>query len=152
MRTASIVMILIAFAASFGYIMTLMQIPSKITTAFLTFSDNRYVILMCVNFMLLVLGTLMDMAPLILTPTLLPVVTSFGVDPVHFGMIMLVNLGIGLITPPVGAVLFVGAAIGKVTIENTVKALLPFYLALFAVLMAVTYIPTISLWLPSVVL
>ncbi|HZX15601.1 MAG TPA: TRAP transporter large permease [Pseudomonas sp.] len=153
-RTLSIVMILIAFAAAFGYIMTLMQIPSKITALFLTLSDNRYVILMCINFMLLALGTLMDMAPLILilTPILLPVVTGIGVDPVHFGMIMLVNLGIGLITPPVGAVLFVGAAIGKVTIENTVKALLPFYAALFMVLLAVTYIPAISLWLPSVVL
>ena len=153
-RTLSIVMILIAFAAAFGYIMTLMQIPSKITALFLTLSDNRYVILMCINFMLLALGTLMDMAPLILilTPILLPVVTGIGVDPVHFGMIMLVNLGIGLITPPVGAVLFVGAAIGKVTIENTVKALLPFYAALFMVLMAVTYIPAISLWLPGVVL
>ena len=153
-RTISIVMILIAFAASFGYIMTLMQIPAKITTAFMTISDNRYVILMCINFMLLALGTVMDMAPLILilTPILLPVVLSIGVDPVHFGMIMLVNLGIGLITPPVGAVLFVGAAIGKVTIENTVKALLPFYAALLMVLMAVTYIPAISLWLPSVVL
>jgi tripartite ATP-independent transporter DctM subunit len=153
-RTLSIVMILIAFAASFGYIMTLMQIPSKITTMFLTLSDNRYVILMYVNIMLLALGTLMDMAPLILilTPILLPVVVSIGVDPVHFGMIMLVNLGIGLITPPVGAVLFVGAAVGKVTIEQTVKALLPFYVALFMVLMAITYIPAISLWLPSVVL
>ncbi|UNG16670.1 TRAP transporter large permease [Stutzerimonas zhaodongensis] len=153
-RTLSVVMILIAFAASFGYIMTLMQIPSKITTMFLTLSDNRYVILMCINMMLLVLGALMDMAPLILilTPILMPVITGIGVDPVHFGMIMLVNLGIGLITPPVGAVLFVGAAIGKVTIENTVKALLPFYVALFMVLLAVTYIPAISLWLPSVVL
>src|SRR5690606_23826202 len=153
-RTLSIVMILIAFASAFGYIMTLMQIPSKITAMFLTLSDNRYVILMCINFMLLILGTLMDMAPLILilTPILLPVVTDIGVDPVHFGMIMLVNLGIGLITPPVGAVLFVGAAIGKVTIENTIKALLPFYAALFLVLMAVTYIPAISLWLPSIVL
>ncbi|WP_217474090.1 TRAP transporter large permease [Stutzerimonas stutzeri] len=153
-RTLSVVMILIAFAASFGYIMTLMQIPSKITTLFLTLSDNRYVILMCINLMLLVLGTLMDMAPLILilTPILMPVITGIGVDPVHFGMIMLVNLGIGLITPPVGAVLFVGAAIGKVTIENTVKALLPFYIALFMVLLAVTYIPAISLWLPSMVL
>lgn len=153
-RTLSVVMILIAFAASFGYIMTLMHIPSKITTLFLTLSDNRYVILMCINLMLLVLGTLMDMAPLILilTPILMPVITGIGVDPVHFGMIMLVNLGIGLITPPVGAVLFVGAAIGKVTIENTVKALLPFYVALFMVLLAVTYIPAISLWLPSVVL
>lgn len=153
-RTLSIVMILIAFAGAFGYIMTLMQIPSKITGLFLTLSDNRYVILMCINIMLLALGTLMDMAPLILilTPILMPVITDIGVDPVHFGMIMLVNLGIGLITPPVGAVLFVGAAIGKVTIENTVKALLPFYAALLLVLMAVTYIPAISLWLPSVVL
>ena len=153
-RTLSVVMILIAFAASFGYIMTLMQIPSKITTMFLTLSDNRYVILMCINMMLLVLGTLMDMAPLILilTPILMPVIMGIGVDPVHFGMIMLVNLGIGLITPPVGAVLFVGAAIGKVTIENTVKALLPFYIALFMVLLAVTYIPAISLWLPNLVL
>tara|TARA_Y100001949_G_scaffold176572_1_gene190520 strand:+ start:11495 stop:12775 length:1281 start_codon:yes stop_codon:yes gene_type:complete len=153
-RTLSVVMILIAFAASFGYIMTLMQIPSKITTMFLTLSDNRYVILMCINMMLLVLGTLMDMAPLILilTPILMPVIMGIGVDPVHFGMIMLVNLGIGLITPPVGAVLFVGAAIGKVTIENTVKALLPFYVALFMVLLAVTYIPATSLWLPNLVL
>ncbi len=153
-RTISIVMILIGFAASFGYILTLMEIPTKITTAFLTLSDNRYVILMCINVMLLMLGTVMDMAPLILilTPILLPVITGIGVDPVHFGMIMLVNLGIGLITPPVGAVLFVGAAVGKVSIESTVKALLPFYAALFAVLIAVTYIPAISLWLPSVVL
>jgi len=104
--------------------------------------------------MLLLLGTIMDMAPLILilTPILLPVVASVGVDPVHFGMIMLVNLGIGLITPPVGAVLFVGAAVGKVTIEATVKALLPFYAALFMVLMLVTYVPAISLWLPGAVL
>src|SRR5476651_2445990 len=148
-RTISIVMILIAFAASFGYIMTLMQIPAKITTMFLTLSDNRYVILMCINMMLLLLGTVMDMAPLILilTPILLPVILGIGVDPVHFGMIMLVNLGIGLITPPVGAVLFVGAAVGKVSIEKTVKALLPFYGVLFLVLMAVTYIPALSLWL-----
>jgi len=153
-RTLSIVMILIAFAASFGYIMTLMQIPAKITALFLTLSENRYVILMCINFMLLGLGTLMDMAPLILilTPILLPVAISIGVDPVHFGMIMLVNLGLGLITPPVGAVLFVGAAVGKVTIESTVKALLPFYAALFVALIAVTYIPAISLWLPGMVL
>ena len=153
-RTISIVMILIGFAASFGYILTLMEIPMKITTAFLTLSDNRYVILMCINVMLLLLGTVMDMAPLILilTPILLPVIIGIGVDPVHFGMIMLVNLGIGLITPPVGAVLFVGAAVGKVTIENTVKALLPFYVALFMVLMLVTYVPAISLWLPNLAL
>ncbi|WP_454868112.1 TRAP transporter large permease [Pseudomonas farris] len=153
-RTISIVMILIGFAASFGYIMTLMQIPAKITTMFLTLSDNRYVILMCINVMLLLLGTVMDMAPLILilTPILMPVILGIGVDPVQFGMIMLVNLGIGLITPPVGAVLFVGSAVGKVSIESTVKALLPFYGVLFLMLMAVTYIPAISLWLPHLVL
>jgi tripartite ATP-independent transporter DctM subunit len=153
-KTLAIVMILIAFAASFGYIMTLMQIPLKITTMFTTLSDNRYVILMMINIMLLALGTLMDMAPLILilTPILLPVVTSIGVDPVHFGMIMMVNLGMGLITPPVGGVLFVGSAIAKLPMETVVKALLPFYVALFAVLMAVTYLPAISLWLPQTVL
>ena len=153
-KTLAIVMILIAFAASFGYIMTLMQIPLKITTMFTTLSDNRYVILMMINVLLLALGTLMDMAPLILilTPILLPVVTSIGVDPVHFGMIMMVNLGMGLITPPVGGVLFVGSAIAKLPMETVVKALLPFYVALFGVLMAVTYLPAISLWLPQTVL
>ncbi|MBW0170441.1 MAG: TRAP transporter large permease [Hydrogenophaga sp.] len=153
-KTLAIVMILIAFAAGFGYIMTLMQIPLQITTAFTTLSDNRYVILMMINIMLLALGTLMDMAPLILilTPILLPVVKAIGVDPVHFGMIMMVNLGMGLITPPVGGVLFVGSAVAKLPMETVVKALLPFYVALFGVLMAVTYLPGISLWLPQTVL
>lgn len=153
-KTLAIVMILIGFAASFGYVMTLMQIPLKITTFLTTLSDNRYVILALINGLLLVLGTLMDMAPLILilTPILLPVVTSIGVDPVHFGMIMMVNLGIGLITPPVGGVLFVGSAIAKLPIEAVVKALLPFFVAMLLVLAAVTYIPALSLWLPGVVL
>ena len=153
-KTLSIVMILIAFAASFGYIMTLMQIPMKITAALTSLSDNRYVILALINGLLLVLGTLMDMAPLILilTPILLPVITSIGVDPVHFGMIMMVNLGIGLLTPPVGGVLFVGAAVAKLPMEQVVKALLPFFGALLLVLIAVTYIPALSLWLPGLLL
>ena len=153
-KTLSIVMILIAFAASFGYIMTLMQIPLQITTALTTLSDNRYVILALINLLLLVLGTLMDMAPLILilTPILLPVIKSIGVDPVHFGMIMMVNLGIGLLTPPVGGVLFVGAAVAKLPMEQVVKALLPFFGALLLVLIAVTYIPALSLWLPGLLL
>lgn len=151
-KTLSIVMILIAFAASFGYIMTLMQIPMKITAALTSLSDNRYVILALINGLLLVLGTLMDMAPLILilTPILMPVITSIGVDPVHFGMIMMVNLGIGLLTPPVGGVLFVGAAVAKLPMEQVVKALMPFFCALLLVLIAVTYIPALSLWLPAV--
>ena len=149
-KTVSIVMILIGFAASFGYIMTLMQIPLKITAMLTTLSDNRYVILALINIMLLVLGTLMDMAPLILilTPVLLPVAKAIGIDPVHFGMIMMVNLGIGLITPPVGAVLFVGSAVAKLRIEEVVRAMGPFFVILLGVLVMVTYLPAISLWLP----
>ncbi|HSA47824.1 MAG TPA: TRAP transporter large permease [Candidatus Competibacteraceae bacterium] len=149
-KTVTIVMILIGFAASFGYIMTIMQLPDQVTTFFTTISDNKYVILFSINIMLLLLGTLMDMAPLILilTPILLPVVKDLGVDPVHFGMIMMVNLGMGLITPPVGSVLFVGSAVAKLPIETVVKALYPFFVALFLVLMLVTYVPGLSLWLP----
>ncbi|RYX96271.1 MAG: TRAP transporter large permease [Comamonadaceae bacterium] len=152
-KTVSVVMILIGFAASFGYIMTLMQIPLKITTALTAFTDNRYLILLCINVLLLFLGTLMDMAALllILTPILLPVVKAVGVDPVHFGMIMIVNLGIGLITPPVGSVLFVGSAVGKLPIEKVVRALLPFFGLLMIVLAIVTYVPALSLWLPRLV-
>ena len=152
-KTLAIVMILIGFAASFGYIMTLMQIPQQITGVFTSISNDKYVVLLMIN-VLLLLGTMMDMAPLILimTPILLPIVTGLGVDPVHFGMIMMLNLAMGLITPPVGGVLFVGAAVAKLPIEQVVKALYPFFGALFVVLMAVTYIPALSLWLPSVLL
>ncbi|QLS16763.1 TRAP transporter large permease [Citrobacter freundii] len=150
-KTVTIVMILIGFAAAFGAVMTYMQLPMSITEAFTSISDNKYVILMCINIMLLLIGTLMDMAPLILilTPVLLPVTNALGIDPVYFGMIMLVNLGIGLITPPVGSVLFVASAVSKQKIEQVVKAMLPFYLVLFLVLMLVTYIPAISLFLPK---
>jgi TRAP-type C4-dicarboxylate transport system permease large subunit len=105
---------------------------------------------MLLNVLLLILGCLMDMAPLLLicTPIMLPVVTTLGVDPVHFGMILLLNLGIGLLTPPVGATLFVGCAVGKVTMEEVMRGIWPFYAVMFAVLMLVTYVPAISLWLP----
>ncbi|MCA1922103.1 TRAP transporter large permease [Buttiauxella noackiae] len=149
-KTVSIVMILIGFAAAFGAVMTYMQLPSRITEFFTSLSDNKYVILMYLNIMLLLIGTLMDMAPiiLILTPVLLPVTNSLGIDPVHFGMIMMVNLGIGLITPPVGSVLFVASAVSKQKIEVVVRAMLPFYAMLLLVLAMVTYIPAVSLWLP----
>jgi tripartite ATP-independent transporter DctM subunit len=154
LKTVAMVMTLIAMASSFGYVMALMQMPATITKFFLTISNDKYVILMLINFMLLVLGCLMDMAPLILicTPILLPVVMKFGVDPVHFGMIMLLNLGIGLLTPPVGAVLFVGCAVGKVKIEEVMRGIWPFYGVMFAVLMLVTFIPALSLWLPALVI
>jgi tripartite ATP-independent transporter DctM subunit len=149
-KTVTVVMILIGFAASFGYVMTLMQIPLKITTMFTTLTSNTYLILFYINIMLLILGTLMDMAPLILilTPILLPVVKTLGVDPVHFGIIIMVNLGIGLLTPPVGSVLFVGSAVGKLSIEKLVKAMYPFFGVLLALLALVTYWPALTLWLP----
>jgi tripartite ATP-independent transporter DctM subunit len=150
LRTVAMVMTLIACAASVGYVMALTQMPAKITAFFLTISSDKNVILFLINILLLVLGCLVDMAPsiLICTPILLPVMVNFGVDPVHFGMIMMLNLGIGLCHPPVGAILFVGCAVGKVSIEQVMRRIWPFYGVMFAVLMLVTYFPTISLWLP----
>jgi tripartite ATP-independent transporter DctM subunit len=150
MRTVAMVMTLIAFASSVGYVMALMQVPARVTELLLTLSSDKNVILFLINILLLVLGCLLDMAPsiLIVTPILLPVVMKFGVDPVHFGMIMLLNLGIGLCHPPVGAILFVGCAVGRVTIEQVVREIWPFYGVMFFVLMLVTYIPAVSLWLP----
>jgi tripartite ATP-independent transporter DctM subunit len=150
LRTVAMVMTLIACASSVGYVMALTQMPAKITAFFLTISSDKNVILFLINILLLVLGCLVDMAPsiLICTPILLPVMVNFGVDPVHFGMIMLLNLGIGLCHPPVGAILFVGCAVGKVTIEEVMRRIWPFYGVMFIVLMLVTYVPSISLWLP----
>jgi tripartite ATP-independent transporter DctM subunit len=150
-RTVAMVMIVIGFAASFGYMMTLMQVPAKITQGLMSLSDNKIVLLILINIMLIVLGTFMDMAPLILicTPILLPLIKAIGVDPVHFGIIMMLNLGIGLVTPPVGTVLFVGCAIGKIPIERAARHLWPFWLTMLIVLLLVTYIPALSLWIPS---
>lgn len=148
-KTVTVVMILIGFAAAFGYLMTLMMIPLKVTAFITSLSDNKYVILGLINLLLMLLGCLMDMSPLILilTPILLPVATSLGIDPVHFGMIMMVNLGIGLITPPVGTVLFVGSAVAKLSLGVVTRAMMPFFIALFIVLLMVTYMPWLSLWL-----
>jgi len=154
LSTVAMVMTLIACASAVGYIMALTQMPAKITAFFLSISSDKHVILFLINILLLVLGCLVDMAPsiLIATPILLPVMMNFGVDPVHFGMIMMLNLGIGLCHPPVGAILFVGCAVGKVTIEEVMRRIWPFYGVMFAVLMLVTYIPELSLWLPRLVL
>ena len=150
-RTVAMVMIVIGFASSFAYLMTLMQVPATATAFLLQLSDNKIVILLLINVMLLVLGTFMDMAPLLLicTPILLPVVVALGVDPVHFGIVMMLNLGIGLVTPPVGTVLFVGCAVGKVPIELASRHLWPFWLAMLVVLLLVTYNPVLTLWIPS---
>ncbi len=150
-KTVAMVMMLIGFSVAFGYMMAIMQIPAKVTQLFLTLSDNKYVFLLLVNILLLLLGTFMDLAPMLLicTPIFMPVIAKLGIDPVHFGMIMILNLGIGLITPPVGPTLFVGCAIGKVTMEQVSKELWPFYGAMCAALLIVTYVPAISLWLPG---
>ncbi|HEX9276553.1 MAG TPA: TRAP transporter large permease [Casimicrobiaceae bacterium] len=150
-KTVAMVMMLIGFSVAFGYMMAIMQIPAKVTQFFLGVSENKYVFLLLVNILLLLLGTFMDLAPMLLicTPIFMPVILKLGIDPVHFGMIMILNLGIGLITPPVGPTLFVGCAIGKVTMEQVSKELWPFYGAMCLALLLVTYIPALSLWLPS---
>src|SRR5271169_3655660 len=150
LRTVAMVLTLIACASSVGYVMALMQMPAHVTAFFLTISHDKNVILLLINIMLLVLGCLLDMAPsiLICTPILLPVMINFGVSPIHFGIIMMLNLGIGLCHPPVGSILFVGCAVGKVRIEQVMRKIWPFYAVMLTVLMLVTYIPAISLWLP----
>jgi tripartite ATP-independent transporter DctM subunit len=150
-KTVAMVMMLIGFSVAFGYLMALMQIPARATEFFLTLTTNKYMMLLLVNVLLLGLGTFLDLAPMILicTPILLPVLLKVGVDPVHFGMILLVNGGIGLITPPVGPTLFVGCALGRVTMEEVSRELWPFYAAMCLALLLVTYVPALSLWLPS---
>lgn len=152
--TISMVILLIACASSFGWMLAYLQFPKLVTEFFLKISENRIIILLLINILLLILGCIMDMAPLILiiTPILLPVVQKIGMDPVHFGIILLLNLGIGLCTPPVGSTLFVGCAIGKIKIEEAVKGLLPFYLAMIFTLLLVTYIPSLSLFIPNMVM
>jgi tripartite ATP-independent transporter DctM subunit len=153
-RTVGMVMIMIGFSIAFGYMMAIMQIPAKITAFFVAVSNDKYTFLLLVNVLLLVLGTFMDLAPMLLicTPIFLPVIKMFGIDPVHFGMIMILNLGIGLLTPPVGPTLVVGCAIGKVTMEAVSKSIMIFYIPMLIVLVLVTYIPALSLWLPNLLL
>ena len=150
-KTVAMVMMLIGFSVGFGYMMAIMQIPAKVTMFFLSISENKYVFLLLVNILLLLLGTFMDLAPMLLicTPIFMPVILKLGIDPVHFGIVMILNLGIGLITPPVGPTLFVGCAIGKVTMEEVSKELWPFYGAMCLALLLVTYIPGLSLWIPA---
>ena len=153
-RTVGMVMIMIGFSIAFGYMMAIMQIPAKVTAFFVAVSSDKYMFLFLINILLLVLGTFMDLAPMLLicTPIFLPVVKMFGIDPVHFGMIMILNLGIGLLTPPVGPTLVVGCAIGKVSMEAVSKSIMIFYIPMLIVLGLVTYIPELSLWLPRLLL
>jgi len=150
-RTVLMVFFLIAASQAFGWVMAYLHLPDIITDWFLGVSNQPWVILLMINILLLLLGGPMDMAPmiLILTPILLPVCVKLGMDPIQFGIIMIFNSGMGLLTPPVGTVLFVGCAIGKVSVEAGTKAMLPFFYAMIVVLMAITYIPAITMWLPK---
>ncbi|MFG1262188.1 MULTISPECIES: TRAP transporter large permease [Xanthobacter] len=151
-RTTAMVLLVIGTAASFGWLMAFLQVPKATIELMQAVSSNPYVILLLINIILLILGTFMDMAPMIIicTPIFLPLVKAFGIDPVHFGVILILNAGIGLNTPPVGSVLFVGCAVGKITIGEAMKTIWPFFGASVAVLMIVTYVPAVSLWLPAV--
>lgn len=152
-KTTGIVMLLVATSMGLSWIMAYENIPQNVSAGLINISDNPFVILLMINLILLFVGVFMDMTPavLIFTPIFLPIVESqLGLSPVHFGIIMVLNLSVGLCTPPVGSVLFIGCSVAKVRIETVVKPLLPMFLAMIVILMLVTYIPKISLWLPQV--
>ncbi|WP_444685289.1 TRAP transporter large permease [Alkalicoccus luteus] len=151
-KTLSMVLFLIAASSSFGWLLSLLQIPMLVSEALISISPNDIVTILLIILILLVLGMFMDMAPLILiaTPILLPVAVTVGMDPVHFGVLMMLCLAIGLVTPPVGSVLFVGSAIGELTIEKVSKAMLPFYGTMLVVVLLVAFFPDLVLWLPGV--
>lgn len=150
-NTLAIVLILISTSNVFGYCLTSLHVPDMAAHAITGVSSNPIILALLLNLILLILGCIMDMSPIILiaTPILLPIATSIGIDPVQFGIIMVLNCGIGLLTPPVGAVLFIGSAVAKIPMEKVVKATLPFYLCMIVTLLVITFVPAASLWLPS---
>lgn len=151
-QTTAMVMLIIGAASMFGWLFALLEGPAALVGALTAVSSNPIIIMLLILIILLILGAFMDMAPLIIitTPIFLPVAMELGIDPIHFGIIMLLNLGIGLVTPPVGSVLFVGCAVGGEKPEKVIATIWPFYSALIAVLLLVTFVPAISLWLPGV--
>ena len=150
-ETTSIVMLLIGTSKAMSWLLSYLNIPQNISIYLINLTDNVFLLLLIINILLLVVGTFMDMTPavLIFTPILLPVVTGLGIDPLHFGIIMILNLCIGLCTPPVGSVLFLGCGIGKTSIDQLIKPLIPLYLAMIAILFLITYFPQLSLFLPT---
>ena len=151
-KTLAMVLFLIGASSAFGWLLALLKVPAMVSNALISISPNDFITILMIVIILLLLGMVMDMAPLILivTPILLPVATNVGMDPVHFGVLLILALGIGLISPPVGSVLFVGSAIGKIPIEKAAKGLLPFYAVMIIVLLIVAYVPQLSLFLPSI--
>jgi tripartite ATP-independent transporter DctM subunit len=149
-RTTGLILFVIGSAASFGWLLAYLQVPAAAVELLTAVADNKYSALLVMIVVLLVIGTFMDLAPMIIicTPIFLPVAKAFGIDPVHFGIILILKGGIGLISPPVGSVLFVGTAIGNISVTDTLKSIWPFYIASFVVLLIVAYVPQLSLWLP----
>jgi tripartite ATP-independent transporter DctM subunit len=150
-RTTAMVLLVIGCASAFGWLMAFLQVPQATIAAMKSVSSDPIVILLLINVVLLVLGTFMDMAPMIIicTPIFLPVVKAFGIDPLHFGIVLILNAGIGLNTPPVGSVLFVGCAVGRITIGEAMRTIWPFLGASVVVLLLITYVPALTLWLPG---
>jgi len=150
-NTLSIVLILISTSSVFGFCLTYLHVPDRAANAITGLTTNPYILVILLNLIILVLGCIMDMAPIILiaTPILLPIATSIGIDPVQFGIMMVLNCGIGLLTPPVGAVLFIGSAVGKVKMEKVVKATMPFYLCMIVALLLISFVPGVSMFLPN---
>lgn len=155
LKTLAMVMSLIAAASAFGWLLAFLKVPAKATEALLAISHNRVVLLLLINLLLLGLGCIMDMAPLILitTPILYPVIVkTLGMSPIQFGIMLMLNLGIGLCTPPVGSALFVGCAVGKISIEEATKAMVPFYITMIVVLLLITFVPDFSMFIPNLVM
>jgi tripartite ATP-independent transporter DctM subunit len=148
--TTAIVMLLIGTSMAMSWVMAYENIPQNVAAALITLSDNKIIILVIINLILLFVGTFMDMTPavLIFTPIFLPVAVQLGIDPIHFGIVMVMNLSIGLCTPPVGSILFVGCSVANLPIMKVVKPLIPFFIAMIITLLVVTYIPELSLWIP----
>jgi len=155
LKTLAMVMSLIAAASAFGWLLAFLQIPAAATKMLLTVSSNRIILLLLINLLLILLGTIMDMAPLILitTPILYPVVVgALGMSPIQFGVMLILNLGIGLTTPPVGSALFVGCSIGRISIEKATKGMLPMYVAMIIVLLFITFVPGLVMFIPNLVM
>lgn len=150
-KTISKILILMGTSGAFGWMLTYLKIPEKLSQVVFSVTDNRILILIILNILLLILGMLVDMASilLIVTPIILPIMTQLGMDPVHLGIIMILNLGIGLLTPPVGTTLFIGSAISGIKVEKLAKSMIPFYLVMLVVLLLITYIPGLVMTIPN---
>ena len=151
-KITAMVMLIISAAMAFGFALAILKAPEQLAGLITGTTSNPILVLLIINLILLLLGTFMDMSPLIviMTPILLPIAASVGIDPIHFGVIMMLNLGIGLVTPPVGSVLFVGSAVGKAPLEDMIKSIWPFYGALIIALLVISFVPSLSLTLPEI--